>query len=94
MMLCSKESEHTSLISFMLLTILIRDMVPVSNALPLFSLSRCTCTSDPHSVASDHTAGIREQHMHAAEAEHMYLIYEHQRNLQAETQVELYFLLS
>jgi len=32
--------------------------------------------------------------MHAAEAEHMYLIYEHQRNLQAETQVELYFLLS
>ena len=40
MMLCRQESEHTSLISFMLLTILILEMVPVSNALPLFSLSK------------------------------------------------------
>lgn len=32
---------------------------------------------------------IREQHTHAAKAEHVYLIYEHQRDLQAETKVEL-----
>ena len=44
---------HTRLISFLLLTILILEIVPVSSALPLFSLNRCTCTRQSN-VAGAH----------------------------------------
>ncbi len=70
----------------MLLTILILEMVPVSRALPLFSLNKWTCGDTVelvHQGKTHVTSCITSKHMYLEQNKnYTYLVYEHQCYLQ------------